>query len=61
MIRAALDALKNTCSPKYISDKRGKKVGEIISRREVKANGKVGKSTEASKGGTSAKAVGENK
>jgi small subunit ribosomal protein S5 len=36
MIKAALDALKNTCSPKYISDKRGKKVGEIISRRESK-------------------------
>lgn len=56
MIRAALDALKNTCSPKYISDKRGKKVGEIISRREVKAKGKVGKSAE----GSSAKAAGEN-
>lgn len=36
MIRAALNALENTRSPKYISDKRGKKVGEIISRREVK-------------------------
>ncbi len=41
MIRAALDALKNTCSPKYIADKRGKKVGEIISRREVKVKVKI--------------------
>ena len=36
MIKAALNALKKTCSPKFISEKRGKKVGEIISRREKK-------------------------
>lgn len=36
MIKAAIKALTSTRSPKYISEKRGKKVGEIISRREKK-------------------------
>lgn len=34
MIKAAIKALTSTRSPKYISEKRSKKVGEIVSRRE---------------------------
>lgn len=33
MVRATFDALKATVSPRYIASKRGKKVGEITSRR----------------------------
>lgn len=34
MIKAALSALKKINSPRYIADKRGKKIGEIVSRRD---------------------------
>ncbi|MCE2993778.1 MAG: 30S ribosomal protein S5 [Alphaproteobacteria bacterium] len=34
MIKAALAALQSTRSPKYIAEMRGKKIGEIVSRRE---------------------------
>jgi len=37
MIKAALAALKMTHSPRHIADKRGKKVGEIVGRRERQA------------------------
>ncbi|TNE38443.1 MAG: 30S ribosomal protein S5 [Alphaproteobacteria bacterium] len=33
MVRATFDALKNETSPKQVAAKRGKKVGEIIARR----------------------------
>lgn len=33
MVRATFDALVSTVSPRYIASKRGKKVGEITSRR----------------------------
>lgn len=33
MVRATFDALMSTVSPRYIASKRGKKVGEITSRR----------------------------
>ena len=36
LLRAAMDALVNISSPKYIAEKRGKKVGEINARREKK-------------------------
>lgn len=35
MVRATFDALMSTVSPRYIASKRGKKVGEITSRRAV--------------------------
>lgn len=33
MVRATFDALTSTVSPRYIASKRGKKIGEITSRR----------------------------
>jgi small subunit ribosomal protein S5 len=33
MVRATFDALQSTVSPKYIAGKRGKKIGDITSRR----------------------------
>lgn len=33
MVRATFDALQTTVSPRYIASKRGKKIGEITSRR----------------------------
>ncbi len=35
MVRATFDALRSTVSPRYIASKRGKKVGEIASRRAL--------------------------
>ncbi|MDR0968172.1 MAG: 30S ribosomal protein S5 [Holosporaceae bacterium] len=35
MVRATFDALQSITSPKYIANKRGKKIGEITSRRAV--------------------------
>ena len=34
IIKATLDALRQIRSPRFIAEKRGKKVGEIVSRRE---------------------------
>ncbi len=34
MIKASLDALSNCTSPRFVASKRGKKVSEIIGRRE---------------------------
>jgi small subunit ribosomal protein S5 len=34
MVKATFDGLKNLVSPRYIAAKRGKKVGEVIGRRE---------------------------
>ena len=34
MIRATFDALKSVNSPRIVAAKRGKKVGDIVSRRE---------------------------
>lgn len=34
IIKATLEALKQIRSPRFIAEKRGKKVGEIVSRRE---------------------------
>jgi len=33
MVRATFDALKQAESPRMIASKRGKKVGELVSRR----------------------------
>lgn len=33
MVRATFDALMSTVSPKYVANKRGKKIGEITSHR----------------------------
>ncbi|MDR2782060.1 MAG: 30S ribosomal protein S5 [Holosporaceae bacterium] len=35
MVRATFDALQSTMSPKYIANKRGKRVGDITSRRTL--------------------------
>jgi small subunit ribosomal protein S5 len=40
IIKAAINALTNTYSPRDIAEKRGKKVGEIITRREKKLGDK---------------------
>ncbi|MBR1734426.1 MAG: 30S ribosomal protein S5 [Alphaproteobacteria bacterium] len=37
MVRATFDALMSTVSPRHIASKRGKKVGEITSRRTTAA------------------------
>jgi small subunit ribosomal protein S5 len=34
MVRATFDGLKNMESPRTIANKRGKKVGDIVSRRD---------------------------
>ncbi|KKB96435.1 30S ribosomal protein S5 [Candidatus Arcanobacter lacustris] len=34
MVRATFDALNNLSSPKQVAERRGKKIGEIIERRE---------------------------
>lgn len=33
MVRATFDALKATVSPRYVASKRGKRIGEVTSRR----------------------------
>jgi len=38
LIKAAMNALQLTRSPRYTAEKRGKKIGEIISRREKGAS-----------------------
>jgi small subunit ribosomal protein S5 len=43
MVKATLDALNNMRSPRAIAAKRGKKVGEIIGRREGGLDGKEAK------------------
>jgi small subunit ribosomal protein S5 len=35
MVKATFDALQSTVSPRYIANKRGKKIGEITSRRAL--------------------------
>jgi len=37
MLKAALEALKKVKSPRFIAEKRNKKIGEIVSRREKNA------------------------
>ncbi len=41
MIKATFDALLNSCSPRMVAARRGKKVGDIVSRREVAAVAKT--------------------
>ena len=43
MIKATFEALKGNNSPRMIAAKRGKKVGDIVSRRENTANAKLDK------------------
>jgi small subunit ribosomal protein S5 len=43
MIKATFDALKAINSPRMVATKRGKKVGDIVSRRENTANAKMEK------------------
>jgi small subunit ribosomal protein S5 len=37
MVKATFDALRNISSPRTVAAKRGKKVGEIVGRRETNA------------------------
>lgn len=46
MVKAAFDALLSMKSPRLIAAKRGKKVGEIVSRREAGADAKEEKKEE---------------
>lgn len=39
MVKACFDGLNNTYSPRSVAEKRGKKVGDIVSRRENKKKG----------------------
>ena len=41
MIKATFDALESINSPRMIAAKRGKKVGDIVSRRENSGNAKI--------------------
>ncbi len=41
MIKATFDALVNSASPRAIAAKRGKKVGDIVARRENTSNAKL--------------------
>ncbi len=41
MIKATFDALVNSASPRAIAQKRGKKVGDIVARRENTSNAKL--------------------
>ena len=41
MIKATFDALQSINSPRMVAAKRGKKVGDIVSRRENTSNTKV--------------------
>ena len=43
MIKATFDALTSINSPRMVAAKRGKKVGDIVSRREGSVNAKVEK------------------
>jgi small subunit ribosomal protein S5 len=43
MIKATMVALKAINSPRMIAAKRGKKVGDIVSRRETTSNVKTDK------------------
>jgi small subunit ribosomal protein S5 len=46
MLKAALEALKSVKSPRYIAEKRNKKIGEIVSRRERQMNNNKAESLE---------------
>ena len=41
MIKATFDALMNSYSPRSVASKRGKKVGEIVARRDSNAAAKA--------------------
>lgn len=43
LIKATMSALQATCSPRMVAAKRGKKVGDIVSRREYAAASKLEK------------------
>ena len=43
MIKATFDALQSINSPRMVAAKRGKKVGDIVSRRENSSNVKMEK------------------
>lgn len=43
LIKATMAALQATCSPRMVAAKRGKKVGDIVSRREYAAASKLEK------------------
>jgi small subunit ribosomal protein S5 len=43
MIKATFKALESTNSPRMVAAKRGKKVGDIVSRRENTVNAKMEK------------------
>lgn len=46
MVKATFDALKNVSSPRQVATRRGKKVADILSNRETKANSESGVSDE---------------
>lgn len=43
LIKATMAALQATCSPRMVAAKRGKKVGDIVSRREYATSSKLEK------------------
>ena len=43
LIKATMVALQSTCSPRMVAAKRGKKVGDIVSRREYATSSKLEK------------------
>ena len=45
MIKATFNALESINSPRMVAAKRGKKVGDIVSRRENTAGAKVAEET----------------
>ena len=47
MVKACFDAFEKLHSPRQIADKRGKKIGEIIGRREATTKGKENDSQES--------------
>lgn len=46
MVKATFRALKNIDSPKAVAERRGKKIGDIISRRDVKIGESVNENSE---------------
>jgi len=47
MIKATFDALENLMSPRMVAAKRGKKVGDIVSRREATTQSQIGEGESA--------------
>ena len=46
MVKATMDALQNLNAPKNVAAKRGKKINEIVARRELAETGSIQAKTE---------------